>query len=127
MMEGASEYVLVARTGVTFDALREAVGARGLPIVEDDARHRRLAFRLDRPRESGQTVALCAILDAGHGLSKIVVVCIDDQGGVVAPDPSLQGLFIQVEHTVHTVRGTQRVVALPPIQDGAALTEGVTP
>jgi hypothetical protein len=127
MMEGASEYVVVAGTGATFDALGEAVRTRGLSIVEDDARHRRLAFRLDQPPRSGQIVALCAVLDAGHGLSKIVVVCLDDQGGVAAPEPSLQGVFMQVEHTLHTVKGAQRVVTLPPIQDGAVLTEGVTP
>jgi len=127
-MEGASEYIVVAGAGATFEALRDAVLEWELPIVEDDPRHRRLAFRLDRAHESAQTKALCATLDAGRGLSKIVVVCVDaDDGSVVAPDAFLEGLFMQVEHTLHTTSGGHRAVALPPIQDGAALTEGVTP
>jgi hypothetical protein len=115
-MEGASEYVVVEGTRATFEALREAVHERGLSVVEDDPRHLRLAFRLEGSQESGQVKALCAILDAGHGLSKLVVVCIDEaHGTVAAPDDSLTSLFIQVEHTLHTPRGKRMGFALPPL------------
>jgi len=126
-MEGASEYVVVAGPGATFEALREAVLDRELPILEDDPRHRRLAVRLAQPHESEQFKALCAILDGGHGLTKIVVVCVDQDGGVVPLDPSLQSLFMRVEHTLHTASGGRRAVALPPSRDGVLITEGATP
>jgi len=127
-MEGASEYIVVAGTGAAFEALKAAVRERELPIVEDDPRHRRLAFRLGQPHESGQVNALCAILDAGHGLTKIVVVCIDVRdGNVVAPDASLEGLFMEVEHTLHVTNKRQRAVVLSPIQNGPPIAEGATP
>jgi hypothetical protein len=119
-----SEYIVVRRAGATFEALREAVRERRLSVLEDDPRHLRLAFRLDGPQEGRQIKALCAILDVGQGLSKIVVVCVDEaDGSVVAPDGSLQGLFMQVEHTLHTKRRTREVFAPPRLQVGVPREE----
>jgi hypothetical protein len=115
VMEGSSEYVLVEGTGATFDALRDVLRERRLPVVEEDPWRRRLAFRPGRAEHGGQIKALCAIFDVGHGLSKLVVVCVDEtDGSVVAPDDSLPGLFMQVEHTLHSTWGWTRGFALPP-------------
>jgi hypothetical protein len=115
-MKGASEYIFVAGVATTFDALRKAVLERNLPVIEEDPRHLRLAFRLDQPAGAEVTKALCAVLDVGHGLSKMVVVCVDEMdGGVIAPESSLDGLFIQVEHTLHTAGGKRTAFALPPL------------
>jgi hypothetical protein len=116
MMEGSSEYIVVEGAEATFEALRDVVRERRLSVVEDDPPHRRLAFRLNHAQDGAQIKALCAILDLGHGLSKLVVVCFDEaDGSVVAPDASLNGLFIHVEHTLHTASGKQRVLADTPI------------
>jgi hypothetical protein len=116
VITGSSEYIVVAGVTATFDALSEAVRERNLSTIEEDPRHLRLAFRLDRPAEGEVTKALCAVLDAGHGLSKMVVVCVDEvDGSVVAPDAALDGLFIHVEHMLHTARGKRMGVALPPL------------
>jgi hypothetical protein len=115
-MKGASEYIVVAGVTATFEALREALRHRNLSMIDEDPRHLRLAFRLDQPAEGEVTKALCAVLDAGHGLSKMVVVCVDEvDGSVLAPDASLDGLFIQVEHTLHTAGGKRMGLALPPL------------
>jgi hypothetical protein len=115
-MEGSSEYILVAGPAAAFKALREAVDGRGLTVVEDDPRHSRLAFQVDNPRASGRIKALCSVLDAGQGLSKLVVVCFDesDDGRLVDPELALSGLFMQVEHELHTRHGRRGTVALPP-------------
>lgn len=110
-MEGASEYVVVGGATATFEALREVVGQRPLSVVEEDLRHRRLAVRFDEPQGGGQIKVLCAILDIGHGLSKLVAVCVDEaNGSVMAPDATLTSLFIQVEHALQTVSGKQKDV-----------------
>jgi hypothetical protein len=117
MMKGSSEYIVMEGAKATFEALRDVVRERGLSLLEDDPRHLRLAFRLDQSREGEQIKALCAILDLGHGFSKIVVVCVDEADGrVVSPDASLDGLFIHIEHTLHTTRGKQREFSHPPLQ-----------
>jgi hypothetical protein len=117
-MKGASEYIVVAGVTATFEALRRAVRERNLSTIEEDPRHLRLAFRLDQPAEGEVTKALCAVLDVGHGLSKMVVVCLDEvDGSVVAPDASLAGLFIQVEHALHTASGKRTGFALPPLTE----------
>jgi hypothetical protein len=114
-MEGASEYVFVAEPGAAFGALRAVVLERRLAVLPEDALDRRLAFRPAGPADA-QITALCAILDVGHGLSKLVVVCVDEaDGSVVAPDPSFSGLFMHVEHTLHTAWGNRNGVALPPV------------
>jgi hypothetical protein len=113
---GSSEYIVVAGVTDTFEALRDAVRERNVSTIEEDARHLRLAFRLDQPAKGEVTKALCAVLDVGHGLSKMVVVCVDEvDGSVLAPDASLDGLFIQVEHTLHTAGGKRMGFALPPL------------
>ena len=96
-MEGAYEYIVVGRPEPAFEALRDALCDRELPIVEDDDRHLRLAFTVGNPDVPREIKALCAVLDAGHGLSKIVIVCFDElNGNLVAPDLALSGLFMQV-------------------------------
>jgi hypothetical protein len=115
-VKGASEYIVVAGVGPTFSALRGAVRERLLSVVEEDPRQLRLAFRLDHPQEGEVVKALCTVVDIGHGLSKLVVVCVDEADDrAVAPDAFLNGLFIQVEHTLHTARGERMGVALPPL------------
>jgi hypothetical protein len=115
-MTGASEYIVVAGVAATFEALRESVRERNLSVVEEDPRHLRLAFLLDQPAAAEAIKALCAVLDVGHGLSKMVVVCLDEvSGSVVAPDASLDGLFFQVEHTLHTASGKCMGFVLPPL------------
>jgi hypothetical protein len=116
MTSGAREYIVVAGVEATFEALRRAVGERKLSPVEDDQRHHRLAFRLDQPHEGNPVKALCAVLDIGHGLSKLVVVCVDEaDGSIVAADATLESLFMQVEHALHTAPGSRMDVALPPL------------
>jgi hypothetical protein len=114
---GAFEYMVEQGAGATFEALKDALGERRLPVLED-SRHLRLSFRLDRPQAGGQVKALCAVLEVGQRLSKVVVVCIDEaDGSVVAPDASLSGLFSQVERTLHPARARQAALASPgPIE-----------
>jgi hypothetical protein len=115
-MDAASEYIVVQGAEATFEALRDAVYERQLPVVEEDRRQLRLVFRLDVPHEQAKITAECTVLDVEHGLSELVVVCRDETDGrVVAPDAVLTGLFIQVEHTLHTATGTRKVIALPPV------------
>jgi hypothetical protein len=117
-MDGASEYIVVNGLDETFEALREAVHQRHLQVVDEDPEHLRLAFRLEFPHEPVKTRADCSIMSVEHGLSELVVVCTDEvDGGVIAPDASLTGLFIQVDHTLHTPQGRQKVIPLPPRQD----------
>jgi hypothetical protein len=117
MMDGTSEYIVVNGVEATFEALRDAVHQRQLPVVEEDPQHLRLAFRLNVPHERVKTKVECAVIDVEHGLSELVVVCTDEVAGeVVAPDASLTALFMQVEHTLHTSTTRQKVVRLPPIQ-----------
>jgi hypothetical protein len=114
-VRGASEYIVVAGVGPTFSALRGAVRERLLSVVEEDPRQLRLAFRLDHPQEGEVVKALCTVVDIGHGLSKLVVVCVDEADDrAVAPDAFLNGLFIQVEHTLHAAQGQWTGFALPP-------------
>ena len=118
-MQGASTYVVMKGAEAAFAALRDAVHERELPLVEEDPEHLRLAFRLDVPHERVRIKAECAVVDVEHGFSEYTVVCTDEaDGSVVALDPTLTSLFIQVEHRLHTARGTRRVTALPPSQDG---------
>lgn len=115
-MEGAYEYIVVERPEAAFEALRRCVCDRQLPIVEDDPRHRRLAFKVGDPDAPREIKALCAVLDAGHGLSKLVVVCFDESNGsLVAPDLALSGLFMQVEHELHALVARRGGFSLPPL------------
>jgi hypothetical protein len=130
IVQGASEYIVAASPGATFEALREVLDERRLKVVEEDSRHLRLAFQLDRPQAGGQIEARCDTLSVVHGLSKLVVVCVDKaDGSIVAPDASLTSLFIQVEHILHAARerqwgsplpstGQQTAFALPPLEVG---------
>jgi hypothetical protein len=115
-MKGSSEYIVMEGAEATFEAVREVVRERGLSVLGDDRRHLRLAFRLDQSDEGERIKALCAILDIGHGHSKIVVVCVDEaDGSVVSPDGSLDRLFMHIEHTLHATRGKQEEFALPTL------------
>lgn len=115
MTDERSEYIIVNGAAATFEALRDAVHERQLPVVEEDPQHLRLAFRLGVPHESAQIKAECSVIDLEHGLSEVVVVCTDEaDGSVVAPDASLPSLFMQVEHELHTATGMRPVVTLPP-------------
>lgn len=108
-MEGASEYVFVGGPRATFDALSDVVGQRRLSVVEEDPRHRRLAVLLHEPHQNGRPIkALCTSIDLGHGLSKLVALCVDEASGdVVTPGATLMSLFIEVEHALHSVSRKQ--------------------
>jgi hypothetical protein len=97
-VEHSLESVVAAGAVATYEALTAVVQGRHLTIVEADARHHRLSFESTVNGGSGETRALCAVLDVGHGLSKVVAVCFDEADGtVVTPDTGLQGLFVEVE------------------------------
>jgi len=114
---GSSEYVVVEGPCVTFEALRAVLDQRCLTVVEEDQGHLRLAFRFSDPHSSVRTRALCHVFDVGHGLAKLEVACIDERDGrLVAPDPSLTGLFMQLEHSLHAASGEQGRCVLPPLQ-----------
>ena len=113
MVENSVEYVVAAEAVATYEALSAVVRERQLTVVETDARHLRVSFQPATAGRSGDTKALCAVLDVGHGLSKVVAVCFDEtDGSVVAPDGSLTGLFAQVERRLRGEIGDRGTVTL---------------
>lgn len=102
-MEGSKECVLEGRAVAIYEALEGVVRERQLEVVEADTRHVRLGFTLCSEEAAADTRCLCAVLDAGHGLSKVVVVCFHEAEGDIAPAPDrfLDGLFVQVERNLH--------------------------
>jgi len=104
IVQGSSrEYALEGQAFATYDALEHVVRERYSRGVETDARHRRLSFNL---RPAAPITTRCAVLDAGHGVSKLVVACSDDVQGsaVTAPEELLDGLVVDVQRRLHPVR-----------------------
>jgi hypothetical protein len=81
MMEGAVEYVVAERAVATYDALAVVVEERGFGVVQTDLRHLTLVFRAGGGARSDHLTVMCAVLDAGHGLSKLVLVGVDPGDG----------------------------------------------
>jgi len=97
-MEGATEYVVAERAVATYDALAAVVDERGFDIVQSDPRHLTLAFRASGGAWSDDLTLNCAVLDTGHGLSKLVLVGIDaGDGRFVALGDWPLSLFADVE------------------------------
>ena len=67
-VENSVEYIVAAGAVATYEALTAVVRERHLTVVEADARHLRLTFQRATAGRSGETKALCAVLDVGHGL-----------------------------------------------------------
>jgi hypothetical protein len=97
-MEGSSKYVVAGRAVATYEALAAVVRERLLVTVQADVRHLTLAFRPDGEGWSEHVAVLCAVLDAGHGLSKLVLVGVDQRdGGTVGLAGYPASLFAEVE------------------------------
>ena len=79
------EYVVAARAVETYEALAAAVQDRHLSVTQADTRHLTLTFRPAGLEGSEDAAVLCAVLDAGHGLSKLVLAgAREDDENVVA-------------------------------------------
>ena len=97
-MEGAAEYVVAGRAVATYGALAAVVGERGFAVVQSDVRHLTLAFRASGGAWSGDLTVMCAVLDAGHGLSKLVLAGSDGvDGSFFGLGDWPVGLFADVE------------------------------
>ena len=107
IVQGSSrEYALEAQAFATYDALEDVVRERRFEVVAADPRHRRLSFTLRSQQAAAGIEVRFAVLDAGHGVSKLVVVCSDDVLGsaVAAPEELLEGLVVDVRRRLHPVR-----------------------
>ena len=97
-MEGAAEYVVAERAVATFDALTAVVDERRFAVVRSDPRHLTLAFRATGGAWSDGMTVTCAVLDAGHGLSKLVLAGVDGaDGSLVGLGDWPPSLFADVE------------------------------
>jgi hypothetical protein len=97
MMIGSSEYVVAARTTTAYEVLLAVVRGRHYPVVRSESRHLTVTFRPDSGARS-EVLIYATVLDAGHGLSKIVVTGRDEQGGATIELGDIPwGLFAEVE------------------------------
>jgi hypothetical protein len=113
MMQGSVEYVVAGRAVATYDALTAAVRERLLVVVHADVRHLTLAFRPAGGEWGEGVTILCAVVDTGHGLSKLVLIGLSREGGstVSLADYPLS-LFADVERRLRSEAGARRVGAL---------------
>lgn len=111
-MQGCSEYVVAARVEAAYDALTAVVRERLLVVVHSDVRHLTLTLRPDGGGTSDRTV-FAAVLDAGHGLSKLVLTGRDDRDGstVDLADFPVR-LFTDVELLLRSETGDRTAGAL---------------
>jgi hypothetical protein len=79
-VQGSSEYVVAARAVAVYDALTAVGRERHFVVVHSDGRHLTLALR-PGDRERSDLTVFAAVLDAGHGLSKLVLTGRDDRDG----------------------------------------------
>ena len=77
-MGGTFEYVLAARAVAAYAAVTAVAGEWLCVVVHSDVRHRTVTFRPWEAERSDLTV-FAAVLDTGHGLSKIVLTARDDR------------------------------------------------
>ena len=76
----ASEYVFAARAVAAYGAATAVARERLCVVIHSDVRHRTLTFRPGGAERCDLTV-FAAVLDAGHGLSKLVLTARDDRDG----------------------------------------------
>jgi hypothetical protein len=116
-MDGAAEYVVAAGAVAAYETLASVVREQHLEVVKADARHRTLAFRPGGSDRSDRRTIHCAVLDAGHGLSKFVMVGLDGQDAApvgLAGYP--ESLFAIVEQRLRlrpAVAGRKSALARP--------------
>jgi hypothetical protein len=79
-MQGSTEYVVAASPGEAFESLKAVVRERQLVIVYSDERHNTLTFT-PTGEEWGACLAVrCAVLDAGYGVTKLVLTGVVEGG-----------------------------------------------
>lgn len=94
-MQGSTEYIVAARPLAAFEALAAVVRDRALPVMRANERHLTIVFR---PDGDEPLTVMCAVLDAGHGLSKLVATGVDGEDGrIVSVDGYAPRLFADVE------------------------------
>ena len=109
MMQGSSEYVVAARAVTAYDALTAAVCERHFVVVQADVRHLTLAFRPGGHDWGDGPTVLAAVLDAGHGLSKLVLTGRSGgDGRTVGLADAPVSLFADVERRLRSEAGDRR-------------------
>ena len=112
-MEGSSKYVVAGRAVATYEALAAVVRERLLVIVQADVRHLTLAFRPGGDEWGEGLTVLCAVLDTGHGLSKLVLIGLEEQdGSAVGLGGYPRRLFEDVERRLRSEAGDRMSGAL---------------
>ena len=106
MMQDSSEYVVAARAVAAYDALAAVVCERLFVVVQADVRHLTLAFRPGGHDWGDDPTVLVAVLDAGHGLSKLVLtVRSGGDGSTVGLAAAPLSLFAEVERRLRSEAG----------------------
>jgi hypothetical protein len=81
-MGGTFEYALAVRAVAAYTAVTAVVRQRLCVVVHSDVRYRTVTFRPWDAKRSDLTV-YAAVLDTGHGLSKLVLTARDDRDGSI--------------------------------------------
>lgn len=104
-MQASSEYVLAARAVVAYGVLTAVARERRCVVVHSDARHLTLTFRLGGC-ENSDPLILATVLDAGHGMSKLVLTGRDDRDGSTIDLADLpESFFAGVEQALRSDSG----------------------
>lgn len=100
-MRESVAFVGVARPTVAYAALLAAASSRYVEVVHADARHLTLAFR---PRGAAESdgVVLAAVVDAGHGLAKLVLSGRAQDGSSIDLGDLSASLFAFVERRLQS-------------------------
>jgi hypothetical protein len=80
-MQGSTEYVVAGSTQATYESLLAVVRERRLAVVFTDERHLTLTFRPAGAGWRDDLAVRCAVLDAGHGIVKLVLTGVADADG----------------------------------------------
>jgi hypothetical protein len=104
-MNGSTEYVVAGRAPAAYESLAEAVRERHLPVVRADERHLTLEFGAEGHGWGEEATVRCTVLDAGHGLSKLVLSGIRHDGSVVSLGGPAAHLLTDVEQRLHARAG----------------------
>jgi len=109
MMQGSSEYVVAARAVTAYDALAAVVCERHFVVVQADVRHLTLAFRPGGHDWGDDPTVMAAVLDAGHGLSKLVLTGRSGgDGSTIGLAGSPMSLFADVERRLRSEAGDRK-------------------
>ena len=107
-MQGCSEYVVAAGAVAAYDALTAAGRERLFVVVHSDVRHLTLTLR-PGGGESRDLLVFAAVLDAGHGLSKLVLTGRDNRDGSTIDLADLPvSLFANVERRLRSESGNRK-------------------